>query len=72
MSRTLLTGVTTLIVTHDLSEAIALADKIFILSPRPARVAATLEVATPRRAMTPAAAATLTAQAQAAIAALRG
>lgn len=66
------TRVTTLIVTHDLSEAIALADKIFILSPRPARVAATLEVATPRRAMTPAAAATLTAQAQAAIAALRG
>ena len=66
------TRVTTLIVTHDLSEAIALADKIFILSPRPARVAATLEVATPRRAMTPAAAATLTAQAEAAIAALRG
>jgi ABC-type nitrate/sulfonate/bicarbonate transport system ATPase subunit len=66
------THVTTLIVTHDLSEAIALADKIFILSPRPARVAATLDVATPRGAMTPAAAAALTAKAQAAIAALRG
>ena len=46
------THVTTLIVTHDLAEAIALADKIFILSPRPARVAAVLDIATPRRLMT--------------------
>ncbi len=64
------THVTTLIVTHDVAEAIAVADKIFILSPRPARVAATLEIAAPRRLMTPAVAAELTARAQAAIAAL--
>ncbi len=40
--------ITTLIVTHDLSEAIALADRIFLLSPRPAHVVATLDVETPR------------------------
>lgn len=40
--------ITTLIVTHDLREAIELADKIFLLSPRPARVAATLDVDAPR------------------------
>jgi len=66
------THVTTLIVTHDLGEAIALADKIFILSARPARVAATLEIATPRLRMTEAAALQLTREAQAAIASLRG
>jgi ABC-type nitrate/sulfonate/bicarbonate transport system ATPase subunit len=42
------TRVTSLIVTHDLKDAVALADKIFLLSPRPARVIATLAVATPR------------------------
>ncbi|ARN82703.1 ABC transporter ATP-binding protein [Methylocystis bryophila] len=46
------THVTTLIVTHDLNEAIALADRIFILTPRPTRVAATLAIATPRGKMT--------------------
>jgi ABC-type nitrate/sulfonate/bicarbonate transport system ATPase subunit len=66
------THVTTLIVTHDLSEAIALADKVFVLSPRPARVAATLEIATPRRLMTDAAARELMMKAQAAVASLRG
>ncbi|MGA8171212.1 MAG: ATP-binding cassette domain-containing protein [Methylocystis sp.] len=65
------TRVTTLIVTHDLAEAIALADKIFILSPRPARVAAMLDVATPRRSMTREAADALTRKAREAIAALR-
>jgi NitT/TauT family transport system ATP-binding protein len=65
------THVTTLIVTHDLAEAIALADKIFILSPRPARVAAVLDIATPRRRMTPEAAEALTQEARAAIAVLR-
>jgi NitT/TauT family transport system ATP-binding protein len=65
------THVTTLIVTHDLAEAIALADKIFILSPRPARVAAVLDIATPRRLMTPQAAEALTQKARAAIASLR-
>jgi NitT/TauT family transport system ATP-binding protein len=65
------THVTTLIVTHDLAEAIALADKIFILSPRPARVAVVLDIATPRRRMTLDAAETLTRKARAAIAAQR-
>ncbi|MGA9823637.1 MAG: ATP-binding cassette domain-containing protein [Methylocystis sp.] len=65
------THVTTLIVTHDLAEAIALADKIFILSPRPARVAAVLDIATPRGLMTPQAAEALTLRARTAIAALR-
>ncbi|WP_363349724.1 ATP-binding cassette domain-containing protein [Methylocystis echinoides] len=41
--------ITTLIVTHDLGEAIALADKIFLLSPRPAHVLATLDVPAPRK-----------------------
>jgi ABC-type nitrate/sulfonate/bicarbonate transport system ATPase subunit len=36
-------------VTHDLAEAIALADKIFLLSPRPAHVLATLDVPAPRK-----------------------
>lgn len=45
--------VTTLIVTHDLREAIEIADQIFLLSPRPARVAATLDVPEPRRRLTP-------------------
>jgi NitT/TauT family transport system permease protein len=44
--------VTMLIVTHDLREAIELADIIFMLSPRPAQVRATLSVPTPRGRMT--------------------
>ncbi len=40
--------ITTLIVTHDLAEAIALADRLFLLSPRPAHVVATLDIPTPR------------------------
>jgi ABC-type nitrate/sulfonate/bicarbonate transport system ATPase subunit len=44
--------ITTLIVTHDLSEAIALADRVFLLSPRPAHVVATLDIATPRGRLT--------------------
>ncbi len=46
--------ITTLIVTHDLREAIALADKIFLLSPRPAHVMATLAIDTPRARLKPA------------------
>jgi NitT/TauT family transport system ATP-binding protein len=65
------THVTTMIVTHDLNEAIALADRIFILSPRPAHVAAVLEIDTPRGLMTAKAAQALTRDAQATIASLR-
>jgi NitT/TauT family transport system ATP-binding protein len=64
--------VTTLIVTHDLREAIELADTIFLLSPRPARVGATLEVGTPRRRLTKEAAQALEREAQTAIEAMRG
>ena len=61
------THVTTLLVTHDLSEAIALADRIFVLSKPPARVVATLEVTTPRRLMTEEARRELTQKARAAL-----
>ena len=40
--------VTTLLVTHDLDEAIGLADRLFLLSPSPARVVAELPIARPR------------------------
>ncbi|WP_330084873.1 ABC transporter ATP-binding protein [Methylocystis iwaonis] len=63
--------ITTLIVTHDLAEAIALADRIFLLSPRPARVVATLDIATPRGRLSKEAAETLEAQAREALAAAR-
>ncbi|WP_424363448.1 ATP-binding cassette domain-containing protein [Methylocystis parvus] len=63
--------ITTLIVTHDLSEAIALADRIFLLSPRPAHVVETLDIATPRSKLTQDVAQTLEAQARAALAAAR-
>jgi NitT/TauT family transport system ATP-binding protein len=63
--------VTTLIVTHDLREAIELADRVFLLSTRPARVAATLEIATPRRAMTREAAEALRREAESALAAMQ-
>jgi len=63
--------ITTLIVTHDLREAIALADRIFLLSPRPAHVVATLEIETPRKRMTKEAAEALETQAHMAHAASR-
>ena len=44
--------VTTLIVTHDLDEAIYLADRIFLLAARPTHVVETLHVETPRAKMT--------------------
>jgi ABC-type nitrate/sulfonate/bicarbonate transport system ATPase subunit len=39
---------TVLLVTHDVEEAVLLADRIVLLSPRPAHVVATLEVPLPR------------------------
>jgi ABC-type nitrate/sulfonate/bicarbonate transport system ATPase subunit len=62
------THVTTLIVTHDVAEAVALADKIFVLSKSPARVVATLDVPTPRRFMTSETAQALAQKAQEALA----
>jgi len=41
----------TLLVTHDVGEAIHLADRIFVLSPRPARVIGEIVVANPRGGM---------------------
>jgi ABC-type nitrate/sulfonate/bicarbonate transport system ATPase subunit len=45
--------VTTLLVTHDLDEAIGLADRLFLLSPSPARVAAEVPIERPRATRTP-------------------
>lgn len=42
--------VTTLLVTHDLDEAIRLADRLLLLAPRPTRVLAEIGIARPRRA----------------------
>ena len=47
-------SVTTVLVTHDVGEAIRLADRIFVLSPRPARVIGEIRVDQPARAMGPA------------------
>jgi ABC-type nitrate/sulfonate/bicarbonate transport system ATPase subunit len=44
--------VTTLLVTHDVEEAIELADRLFLLSPSPARVLAEVPVERPRSART--------------------
>jgi ABC-type nitrate/sulfonate/bicarbonate transport system ATPase subunit len=37
-----------LLVTHDVEEALVLADRVLVLSPRPATVRTTLDVALPR------------------------
>jgi ABC-type nitrate/sulfonate/bicarbonate transport system ATPase subunit len=42
--------VTTLLVTHDLDDAVRLADRLFLLSPRPARILAVRPIRTPRSA----------------------
>ena len=44
-------GMITVLVTHDIDEAIALADRIFVLSARPAHVVDEIRVTTPRAAM---------------------
>jgi ABC-type nitrate/sulfonate/bicarbonate transport system ATPase subunit len=46
--------VTTLLVTHDVDEAIALADRLLLLSASPARVLAEVPVGRPRKVHTPA------------------
>ncbi len=43
--------VTTVLVTHDVGEAIRLADRIFVLSSRPARVIGEIRIDNPREAM---------------------
>ena len=43
-------SVMTLLVTHDVDDAVRLGDRLFLLSPRPARVVAELPIRTPRRA----------------------
>ena len=47
------TKVTTLLVTHDLAEAIQLADRLFFLSDRPTRVIAEKALSPPRRTRSP-------------------
>jgi NitT/TauT family transport system ATP-binding protein len=41
--------VTTLLVTHDIDEAVRLGDRLFLLSPRPTRIRAELPIRTQRR-----------------------
>ena len=43
-------SVMTLLVTHDVDDAVRLGDRLFLLSPRPARVLADLPIRTPRNA----------------------
>jgi NitT/TauT family transport system ATP-binding protein len=45
--------VTTLLVTHNVEEALALADRLFLLSPSPTRVTAELQIPNPRSKRTP-------------------
>jgi NitT/TauT family transport system ATP-binding protein len=42
--------VTTLLVTHNVNDAVRLGDRIFLMSPRPAHVVAEMPIATPRTA----------------------
>lgn len=44
-------AITTLLVTHDVSQAVRLADRIFVLSPRPAHVIDEIRVESPRKRM---------------------
>jgi len=57
--------VTAVLVTHDVGEAIRLADRIFVLSPRPARVIGEIKVDVPRAAMSAAEARSLAARVEA-------
>jgi len=57
-------GTATLLVTHDPEEAVSLADRVLLLSSRPARILADIAIPTPRRARSDA-------EVQATLAALR-
>ncbi len=61
-------AITTLLVTHDLDEAIGLADRVFLLSPRPARIVAAFAVPGPRATRSAASLAALRAEIAARIA----
>ena len=54
--------ITTLLVSHDVDTAIRLADVIFVLSPGPGALLAQIPIPEPRRRLTPAIAAEITAQ----------
>jgi sulfonate transport system ATP-binding protein len=41
-------GITMLLVTHDVDEAVYLGDRVIVMAPRPGRVAATFDIAQPR------------------------
>ena len=41
-------GSTVMLITHDVAEAVHLADRVYVLSPRPGRVAATMRIDLPR------------------------